>query len=82
VKSWQIEWGKLGILAISLMFGFALVIIALLVLPGDDARFAACLSFGTGTVGSVLGYVTGNGRLASRGEPSVPAIGRPTETEQ
>ena len=72
---WQIEYGKLALLTVALLSGIALVMVALLALQPDDARFAAALSFGTGTTGTVLGYITGNGRLASRGLPTVPAIG-------
>ena len=78
---WVIEWGKLILLGIALLFGFTLVLVALIVLDADDPRFAAALAFGTGTVGSIIGYITGNGRLASKGQPNVPAIGRAVPRE-
>lgn len=70
------EWGKLALLTISLLCSFALIFVALFAMKSDDPRFAVTLSFATGTVGIVIGYVTGNGRLASRSQDPVPAIGR------
>ena len=79
---WVIEWGKLALLALALLGGLACTLCALFLLPADDARFAPALAFGTGTVGSVIGYVTGNGRLAAKGQPTVAAIARKLTDEQ
>lgn len=60
----SIEWGKLGVI--------------LTILAGSFG----CLATGTLTADQVLpivtliiGYVTGNGRLASKGQTPVPMIG-------
>lgn len=65
---WEIEWGKLVLSSILLIGGFALV------LTGSKTE-------GVGIITAVMGYVFGNGRLASKGKPSQPMIGgsRPPE---
>lgn len=61
-RSWEFEWGKLGLCVILLCGGFTMVF------TGKDAA-------GIGIIGTVTGYIFGNGRLASKGKQSVPAIG-------
>lgn len=69
----QIEWGKLGLIGLLMTFGFVLVTIALLTDIPDD-RFAAILALATGCITGPAGYLYGNGRLASKGEQSVPTL--------
>lgn len=59
---WQFEWGKLGLCVILLLGGFAMV-------------FTGSKTEGLTLIGTVSGYIFGNGRLASKGQQSVPAIG-------
>lgn len=59
----NIEWGKLGILMTTLLGCFLSVIFKV-------AVWSDVLPVITGA----MGYVYGNGRLASRGETSVPLI--------
>lgn len=61
-KTWEFEWGKLGLCVILLAGGFAMVF------TGKDAA-------GIGIIGTVTGYIFGNGRLAGKGQASIPAIG-------
>lgn len=66
-KTWEFEWGKLGLCVILLAGGFAMVF------TNRDAA-------GIGIIGTVTGYIFGNGRLAGKGQPSIPAISAtPTE---
>lgn len=58
---WQFEWGKLGLCVILLLGGFGLMF------TGDKTE-------GIAIIGTVTGYIFGNGRLASKGQQSVPAI--------
>lgn len=60
----QVEWGKLLVLLCGIVGGVVLLVTG-----------AVTESAGVGIIMAVLGYVTGNGRLASKGEQSVPAIG-------
>ena len=70
-----IEYGKLGLLALVILGGFVLTICAMFVFePGDD-RFGPILALGSAQIAGAVGYLTGNGILASRGKPSIPAIG-------
>lgn len=57
--------GKLLLLGIALVGGFALIL--------TDRSSEA----GAGIILYVLGYLTGNGRLAIKGAPPSPAIGAP-----
>lgn len=61
-KTWEFEWGKLGLCVILLAGGFSMVF------TGKDAA-------GIGIIGTVTGYIFGNGRLAGKGQSSIPAIG-------
>jgi len=60
--------GKLAVLLVALVGGLS--IIALALMKGDTAA----LTVGVGIVGPVIGYVTGNGVLAARGEAPSPVI--------
>lgn len=73
MKGWQIEWGKLFVILVLILCGFTLILVALL---GDlpDDRFAMTLALGSSLVSSPMGYLFGNGRLATKGEVSVPTI--------
>lgn len=64
----QYEWGKLLALLTIVVGCFS----GLLTGTVDDTPAWA-------TITAVMGYLTGNGRLASRGDAPVPAIGRPRE---
>ncbi len=70
-----IEWGKLLLLALVIVGGFALVLAAIFAMESTDERFAPVLALGSAQIAGAVGYLTGNGRLASKGEPNVPAIG-------
>lgn len=70
-----IEYGKLALLALVIFGGFALVIVAIVAMEPDDSRFAPILALGSAQIAGAVGYLTGNGRLAAKGEPNVPAIG-------
>lgn len=61
-NDWQFEWGKLGLCVILLLGGFAMV-------------FTGSKTEGLTLIGTVSGYIFGNGRLASKGQQSIPAIG-------
>jgi hypothetical protein len=70
-EPFDIEWGKLGIL-LTIVIG----VIVLMALERIDPVA------GAGMLGMMIGYTTGNGRLASKGSPTVPMIGRrPTPEE-
>lgn len=71
--AWQIEWGKLALILVLMLGGFALVFIALLAQISDD-RFAITLALGSSIITGCMGYLFGNGRLASKGMVSVPTI--------
>ena len=73
MPKFQIEWGKLALIGLLMFGGFALICIALVANIPDD-RFAAVLALATGCITGPAGYLYGNGRLASRGEQSVPTI--------
>ena len=73
MPKFQIEWGKLALIGMLMLGGFALIVIALFTNLPDD-RFAAVLALATGCITGPAGYLYGNGRLASRGEQSVPTI--------
>lgn len=70
-----IEYGKLGLLALVIVGGFVLVICAMFVFETGDDRFGPILALGSAQIAGAVGYLTGNGILASRGKPNVPAIG-------
>jgi hypothetical protein len=70
----QIEWGKLGLLSLVIVGGFVLVLVAIVSMSADDDRFGPILALGTSQIAGAVGYLTGNGRLASRGESSVPTF--------
>jgi hypothetical protein len=72
-----IEWGKIILLALSIVGGFVLVILAIVTMQADDPRFAPTLAIGSAQIAGAIGYLTGNGRLAAAGQASVPAIGAP-----
>lgn len=75
IERLQIEWGKLLLLALVIVGGFTLVLVSILAMGPDDERFAPVLALGSAQIAGAVGYLTGNGRLASKGEPNVPAIG-------
>jgi hypothetical protein len=72
---WQIEWGKLALILVLMLGGFGLVFVALLDSDLTDDRFAITLALGSSIITGCMGYLFGNGRLASRGEASVPTLG-------
>lgn len=57
------DYGKLIILCIGLLGGFALFFV-----PDIDPVIPMAI------IGPILGYVTGNGRLAIRGNPQSPML--------
>lgn len=59
--------GKLILLALALIMGGAVVIVG--IVQGDQSAQLV----GVGIVGPVIGYMTGNGVLAARGEAPSPA---------
>lgn len=61
VQNWEIEWGKIGLCVILLLGGFAMV-------------FTGSKTEGLTVIGTVTGYIFGNGRLAAKGQQSIPAI--------
>ncbi len=69
-----IEYGKLAMLTVVILGGFALIILAITAMQADDPRFAPILAAGTGFIAGAVGYLTGNGRLASKGEVNVATI--------
>lgn len=69
-----IEYGKLGMLALTIVGGFVLIILAITSMSAGDERFAPILAAGTGFIAGAVGYLTGNGRLASKGESTVATI--------
>lgn len=71
----QIEWGKLLLLSLVIVGGFVLVLVSILAMEPSDERFAPVLALGSAQIAGAVGYLTGNGRLASKGEANVPAIG-------
>ncbi len=73
----QIEYGKLAMLAVVILGGFTIIGIGMLTFAADDPRFAPVLALGSAQIAGAVGYLTGNGRLATKGEPNVPAIGAP-----
>lgn len=73
-SKYVIEYGKIALLALVIIGGFALVIIAIVAMDADDSRFAPILAVGSAQIAGAVGYLTGNGRLAAKGEPNVPAI--------
>lgn len=74
MRTWQIEWGKLGLIMLLILGGFGLVFVAILDHSLSDDRFAITLALGSSIITGAMGYLFGNGRLASRGEISVPTI--------
>ena len=73
-SKYVIEYGKIALLALVIIGGFALVIVAIVAMDSDDSRFAPILALGSAQIAGAVGYLTGNGRLAAKGEPNVPAI--------
>jgi len=71
----SIEYGKLGMLALVIVGGFVLVLCGIFAFEPADERFAPVLALGSAQIAGAVGYLTGNGRLASKGEANVPAIG-------
>lgn len=59
---------KMLLLSIALVGGFSLAI------AGGLTHEAAMLTSGVGIIGSVVGYLTGNGRLAAKEQEPVPVI--------
>lgn len=74
MENWQIEWGKLALILVLMIGGFGLVFVALLDANLSDDRFAITLALGSSIITGVMGYLFGNGRLASKGQQSVPTI--------
>lgn len=74
-SKYVIEYGKIALLALVIIGGFALVIVSIVAMDPDDSRFAPILALGSAQIAGAVGYLTGNGRLAAKGEPNVPAIG-------
>lgn len=73
-QAWQIEWGKLALILVLMLGGFGLVFVALLSHALSDDRFAITLALGSSIITGCMGYLFGNGRLASKGQLSVPTI--------
>lgn len=71
----NIEYGKLLMLSVVIVGGFVLVLCGMFAFEPSDERFAPVLALGSAQIAGAVGYLTGNGRLASKGEPNVPAIG-------
>jgi hypothetical protein len=69
-----IEYGKLGMLALVILGGFVLIILSITTMDADDSRFGPILALGSAQIAGSVGYLTGNGILASRGQASVPTI--------
>jgi hypothetical protein len=61
--------GKLLLLLVAMIGGLVLAIV------GALTHDAGVLASGVGLAGTSLGYVTGNGRLASRGAAPQPTLG-------
>lgn len=59
--------GKLILLTIGLLSGVAIIILGVVLHDGTS------VTVGVGIVGPVVGYMTGNGVLAARGEAPSPA---------
>lgn len=81
MDNWQIEWGKLAVIGFLMLGGFALVFVALLAPNLADDRFAITLSLGSSIITGVMGYLFGNGRLASKGQVSVPTFAPKSVTD-
>ena len=73
----QIEYGKLAVLCVVILGGFSLIALGMLSFASDDPRVAPVLALGSAQIAGAVGYLTGNGRLAAKGEVNVPAIGAP-----
>lgn len=67
------DHGKLLVLLVAMAGGFAMVLLGALV----PVAGAGLITPGVGLVASVLGYVTGNGVLAVKGQRPSPAFARP-----
>jgi hypothetical protein len=80
-RRWEIEWGKLVICVLLIFCGMSLMMLALFDSNLPDDRFTIAMTTGTALVTGVMGYLFGNGRLASKGEISVPTI-RPKTHER
>lgn len=61
--------GKLAVLLVALVGGLVLALV------GSLTHDPSTLAAGVGLTGTVVGYITGNGRLASRGKDPQPTIG-------
>ncbi len=77
-KEFQVEWGKLALIGFLMFGGFVLIIVALLTNVSDE-RFAVIVALATACITGPAGYLYGNGRLAAKGEPSIPTLGRSRE---
>jgi hypothetical protein len=80
VKNWEIEWGKLALILVLMLGGFGLVFIALIDENLSDDRFAITLALGSSIITGCMGYLFGNGRLAARGQSSVPTLAPPRDS--
>jgi len=60
--------GKLVLLAVGLVGGFVVVVV------GAVTHDSATLTTGVAIVGPVIGYMTGNGVLAARGQAPSPVL--------
>ncbi|MGE3449587.1 MAG: hypothetical protein AB7H92_18625 [Microbacteriaceae bacterium] len=70
-----VDYGKLMLLALVIIGGFALVLCAIIAFDPSDERFGPVLALGSAQIAGAMGYLTGTGRLAARGVANVPAIG-------
>jgi hypothetical protein len=70
------DYGKLLILLVALSGGLVLAIVG--VVTEDDASTLS----GVGICTTIIGYVTGNGRLASRTEPPQPLLSPKLPTDE
>jgi hypothetical protein len=68
--------GKLVIILVAIVGGFALATASLF------THETAGLTAGVGLVGTALGYVAGNGRLASRSEPPSTLLAPQLDSEK
>ena len=63
------DYGKLAVLIVAMVGGFAMILVGYVV--GDSSEL---VTPGVGIVMAALGYVTGNGVLASRGQAPSPVM--------
>jgi hypothetical protein len=59
-----------------------LMLLALFDTSLPDDRFTIAMTTGAALVTGVMGYLFGNGRLAAKGEISVPTISRPSQPHE